>query len=441
MITLPLLLALPIGPISPSAGPPGAGDTTGFGRTIALLGDLNGDKASEIAVGSPSDGEKGCGRIFVFSGLDGALLRALDGPAPASGFGLAIGAVGDLDGDGVPDLALGAPGLKSDKPDSRAEGVVQLVSGKDGSVLRTFPPAPDERYFGTDLVPLADLEGDKEPELLVRARVGAGEKEHERFTVLSTATGKRLFTVDSPEGVTSLDLGFPLAALPDANGDGTPDFAVEFGSDVHVRSGKDGKEITTLASPLPPDAKSSFGFALLGIPGKPPFLAVGDTREETFGSIRLLPLVLGEGAEQRAASEKATYLLGDADFPGVGCSLALAGDLNGDGKQDFVLGYCDGRKGGLMVLSSEDLTGVRAIEAGEPGEADDGKLPVGWRVAAGRDVDGDATPDIVASRWWPTAPAAASRGVVVFSGREGRRLRELSTPPEKPAPVGKPVRK
>ncbi|MFN0009064.1 MAG: integrin alpha [Planctomycetota bacterium] len=405
------------------------GDASAFATSVALVGDLNGDKASEVLVGSPSDGEENRGRAFVFSGRDGELLRTLDGPSSGSGFGLALDALGDLDGDGFPDFAIGAPYVASDKPNSRAQGLVQLVSGKDGSIFRTLAPLHDELYFGTDLTALDDLEGDKKDDLLVRARVGAGEAEHERFVAFSSATGKRLFAVDSPPGVTSLDLGRPLARLPDADGDGVPDFAVEYGREVHVRSGKDGRHVATFSSSLPDDARSAFGFSICGIPGKPVLVAVGDPREEVHGSIRVIPIVLGEGNEQRAASEKALYLLGDEDYTGVGCSLALAGDVDGDGTPDLVAGLSDGRKGGLMILGTDDLESSRAIED-SPKE---GKLPAGWRVASGRDVDGDGTPDVAIARHWPTAGPGAARGVVLVSGRGGRPLREIVSPATEPA--------
>ena len=437
MFALTLLLNLPS-----QAKPAPPGDPSAFATSLALVGDLNGDKASEILVGSPSDGEKHRGKAFLFSGRDGALLRTLEGPSPASGFGLALDALGDLDGDGIPDFAIGAPYTKTEVPNQNppptaSDGQVQILSGKDGFLVRVLSHLPDERYFGTDLVALADLDQDKHDDLLVRARVGAGETEHERFVAFSTATGKRLFAVDSPPGVTSLDLGRPLARLPDVDADGVPDFAVEFGGEVHVRSGKDGRDLLTLASPLPPDARSSFGFSLCAVPGRPVLVADGDPREETHGSIRLLPVVLGEGAEQRAASEKALYLLGDEGLSGVGCSLAFAGDLNADGAPDLVVGLSDGRSGGLLVVSTKDLEISRAIEAEPPGE---GKIPIGWRVASGRDLDGDGTPDIAVARHWPTAPATSPRGVVIFSGKDGKKLREILSPgtgAEAPPPAPK----
>src|SRR6266850_2275749 len=206
------------------------GDGSGFGRSLALLGDLDGDRCSEIAVGSPSDGDGHRGKVFVFSGKSGALLREFAGDTPDGGFGSDVASVGDQDGDGVSDFAIGAPLLRGEG----VQGRVVVLSGKDGRPLRTLLPIAGESYFGADLASIGDVNGDKKDELLVRAHIGAGPEEHERFIVITLATGKRIFAVDSPPGVTSHDLGRPLARLPDLDGDKIPDFAVEFASDVHL---------------------------------------------------------------------------------------------------------------------------------------------------------------------------------------------------------------
>jgi hypothetical protein len=415
------------------------GDSSAFAASLAFLGDVNGDKASDVLVGSPSDGSAKVGKVFVFSGRDGELLLDLDGPAASSGFGIALDALGDVDGDGFPDFAVGAPNGDAGMLHTRGPGFVQILSGRDGSRLRALEPLPDERSFGADLAALDDLDGDRHEDLLVRARAGAGEKEHERFVAFSSATGARLFAVDSPAGVFSHDLGDPIARLPDVDGDSTPDFAVEYGGNVQVLSGKEGKHVATLSSPLPPDAKSAFGFSICGIPGKPVLVAVGDPREGGYGSIHVLPIVLGEGEESLAASETAQYMIGDDDFAGVGCSLALAGDIDRDGRPDIVAGLCDGRRGGAFVLASDDLEVSLALKAADraAGEAkkDEAapkgpRIPFGWRVASGRDIDGDGTPDVAVARHWPAADPASQRSVVLFSGRDGRRLREILPPVE-----------
>lgn len=420
---VPLLLIAAV-PTGPAAG----GDGSGFGKSLALVGDLDADKCSEIAVGSPSDGEGRRGKVFLFSGKTGKLLRELAGDTTDGAFGSDVAGVGDQDGDGIPDFAVGAPLVRVEG----AEGRVVVYSGKDGRPLRTLSALADEHAFGSDLVSIGDLNGDKKEELLVRARAGTGPAEHERFVVFTLATGKRMFAVDSPSGATSHDLGRPIARLPDLDGDKLPDFAVEFGSDVHLCSGKDGKIFRTLSSPIPPTEKSRFGFSMCGFADKVPVVVVGDVEQDLHGSVRLFRI---DALEDAGAAEKegsGAVLVGEEGFSGVGRSVAFAGDVDGDGVPDLAMGWTDGHVGGVLVLSSKDLNPVRALDE----EAEKKPLPLGWRVSAGLDVDGDGTPDVAASRYWPTAPAAVARGVVLVSGATGRALYELTTPAAPPAKDG-----
>ena len=386
-----------------------SGDASTFGKSIALVGDLDGDHCSEIAVGSPSDGEGRRGKVFLFSGKSGALLRELSGDGENGGFGSDVAAVGDQDGDGVPDLAVGSPFVRG----PGTQGRVAIHSGKDGKRIRALEAEPGEHYLGTDLVALGDLDGDGKEDLLVRARVGGGPNEHERFVAISAATGKRLFVVDSPPGVLSCDLGRPIARCFDV--DGTPDFAVEFGQVVHVRSGKDGKELKSFTSP---SGTKLFGYSMCAVRGPNPSLAIGDPSDGDGGSVRLVSL----------KADGSTELPGKG-HAGVGQSLASAADLDGDGVDEIALGWSDGKRGGVLVLSGKDVSSVRTI--GEDPAA--GRIPLGYRVASGSDVDGDGVPDIAVSRHWPTAAAAAQRSVVVFSGKDGKKLLDLVSPALEPA--------
>jgi hypothetical protein len=343
-----------------------AGDASSFAKSLALLGDQDGDRCSEIAVGSPSDGDGHRGKLFVFSGKSGDLLRELTGDAPDGAFGTDVAGVGDQDGDKIPDFAVGAPFVRGDK----GQGKVVVFSGKDGHALRTLAAEAGESYFGTDLVAAGDLNGDKKEDLLVHMRVGAGKEEHERFAAYTLATGKRLFAVDGPPGILSHDLGRPLAHIPDVDGDGVPDLAFEWAIEVHLCSGKDGKVLKTIASPIPPQDMSRFGFSICGLEGKPPIVAVGDIQQDGHGSVRLFSIdsLPAAGAAEKAAASAAekegggAVLTGDEGFSGVGRSLAVAGDVDGDGKPDLAVGWSDGRVGGVMLLSSKDLSAARAIE-------------------------------------------------------------------------------
>ena len=86
-----------------------------FGAAIAEVGDVNGDGIPDLLVGAPLqdvDGRTDQGQAFVISGDDGTLLFTLDNPTPQAGaqFGSALARTGDIDRDGKLDFLVGAPG-------------------------------------------------------------------------------------------------------------------------------------------------------------------------------------------------------------------------------------------------------------------------------------------------------------------------------------------
>lgn len=95
---------------SPAAG-------AGFGSSIAVLGDIDGDGIEDFAVGAPTEGTNGvnAGAVFRVSGATQQVIAGLTllGPTAGGRFGQALAAGGDFDGDGIPDLAIGEPNFRS----------------------------------------------------------------------------------------------------------------------------------------------------------------------------------------------------------------------------------------------------------------------------------------------------------------------------------------
>ncbi|MEO1451990.1 MAG: integrin alpha [Bacteroidota bacterium] len=92
-----------------------------FGQGIAAIGDLDGDGITEVAAGAPGLGTGALSLLYLnaeggikkHQKLDLSVLKALGGPSPGGKFGYCVEAAGDWDQDGTPDILVGEPGGKS----------------------------------------------------------------------------------------------------------------------------------------------------------------------------------------------------------------------------------------------------------------------------------------------------------------------------------------
>lgn len=176
-----------------AAGAGGFGGATGhseWGVALAALGDLGGDGTLELAVGAPGDDDGGAdrGAVWLLSlAPDGSVAGQLKISDTQGGFGGAVAngdalgsslcVIGDLDGDGLPELGVGAPGRDDSDPNAGAAwvwfltpaGTVhdwQRISDTNG----LFQGVLDEDdAFGGALAGPGDLDGDGLPELVVGA--------------------------------------------------------------------------------------------------------------------------------------------------------------------------------------------------------------------------------------------------------------------------------
>jgi hypothetical protein len=213
-----------------------------FGHVyLAAPGDLNGDGVPDLVVTAPGqdDGPMfGSGRAFAFSGKDGSLLYKLHNPNPEAGaaFGDGISVPGDLTGDGVHDLVIGAPGATGDG--QPGEGRAYVFDGSTGALIRTLDdpaaqaPGPfGGASFGSDLGSAGapgDINGDGVPDIYVAATgqnagglMGAGEG-----FIFSGSDGSLLRVVDGPAEQAGAGFGWALANAGDPDGDGGQDLLV-----------------------------------------------------------------------------------------------------------------------------------------------------------------------------------------------------------------------
>lgn len=191
---------------------------TAFGASIAALGDVDGDGVPDIAIGAPLDdtSAQDAGAIHVYSGRTRALLWTKRG-APLAGlrFGASIAAAGDVDGDGFVDVVAGATG-----PFGSQASYVVVGSGTDGASIHTFHPAPQWNGYGSSVAGMGDLDSDGHDDFVVGAPLQSSTlgPQTGRVFVHSGATGQWVGSLDGIQA--SEQFGAPLLRGPDLDGDG-----------------------------------------------------------------------------------------------------------------------------------------------------------------------------------------------------------------------------
>ncbi|HEX8384823.1 MAG TPA: T9SS type A sorting domain-containing protein [Rubricoccaceae bacterium] len=223
---LGLLLARPVTAQTPpstltSPNPTLAGR---FGEAVAGVADLDGDAIGDLLVGAAAEDVGGVdqsGRVYVYSGGTGVRLRTLLSPNSEAGgrFGDAVASVPDADGDGKPDILVGASHEDGGGTDA---GRAYLFSGATGLTLRTLQSTSPESegLFGFSVAGVSDADGDGRGDLLVGApQEDGGVEDSGRAYFFSGAVVGSSFQLESPDLQQLGVFGFSVAGVQAATAD------------------------------------------------------------------------------------------------------------------------------------------------------------------------------------------------------------------------------
>ncbi len=359
-----------------------------FGLALTI-GDFDGDGRADLAVGAPEAAD-GRGQVWLFVGFEGRPLELdpdgtviLLGDAAGDQLGTSLAAA-DVDGDGRDELLVGAIGVDGGGPDSGAVYVVEAEAAVDGAIGAVASLRLDGLAAGDELGRAldggGDIDGDGFEDVVAGARLA--EADYARYS------GGLSYVLFGGE----VGLADDLAAL-----DGDQGFRIEGGG----RFDQSGRSVA-LVGDVNGDGLEDLA---VGVPDADPLgRTQGGEVLVVFGDDEGFPATL---APEDLADERGVRIAGPVAGAYAGFDVAAAGDVDGDGFDDLLIGTYgpvddQGRGAAYVVYGREDWPDRLDLADGAdadltrlvgPGGGQEGGLA---RAVAGvGDVDGDGFDDVV----------------------------------------------
>ena len=353
-----LFLGSPSG-LSHAPGWTQEGDQPGarFGHSVASAGDVNGDGYSDVLVGTPGyeDGQSGEGAVFLYLGSPGGLssvpARLWQGNQAGARFGSSVTGAGDVNSDGFDDVLIGVPGFDGGQSD---EGAAFLFLGA-ASDLPSAPAWSAEgnqlgASFGSSVAALGDVNGDGFGDVVIGAPLyDGGQIEEGQVQIFGgTLTGLGASPLQSLESnVAGTQFGFSVAGGGDLNGGGVRRILYGAPTYTYTHQEEGGTFLSTLGQS---HFFLDFGrqdFAHRGAS----IASAGDVNADGMMDVVIGADLFDAGEEDEGrvtvhlghsgfiVDRAAAWVIdGNQPYSAFGSSVSSAGDVNGDGYGDVVVG-------------------------------------------------------------------------------------------------------
>jgi len=437
-----------------------------FGQSVAGAGDATGDGIADVIVGAPlatntavNGGNDPVGAAFVFAGVLGAppsLVFAAAGTTVNGNFGAAVSTAGDVNGDGLADVLVGAPDEDGMFTDTGAaflfEGSINAASACSPltTIKATFCAfgTATGAMFGASVAAAGDLNGDGFADVafgepgITNPGGGTGAVRILFGSSLDTtyALDPTDIETDDPNDADG-DLGFSVATAGDVNGDGFSDLIVgtPFHSNGQLGEGlasvfqgaANVPQSSTAWTFSPPDAArtgDSIATADVDGDGRADIIIGAPLYDDGLtdqGAVFVFaaPQSVGTSAPPPTAANATRHYVGNASGWQLGQSVANAGDVNNDGFEDVIAGAPGSNTAYLFEGSASGLpaSGLAGTVANQNLIGSTAGSRFGQSVAGAGDVNGDGFADVViGAPLDETSSALADEGVVrLYLGSAG----------------------
>ena len=417
-----------------------------FGQSVATAGDVNGDGYADVIVGAYlyDNGQYDEGRAYVYLGSAAGLAATAAWTAESdqvnARFGISVAPAGDVNGDGYADVIVGAHTYDNSQTDEgRAYVYLGSAAGVAATAAWTAESDQATAYFGRSVAPAGDVNGDGYADVIVGADGYTNGQAYEgrAYLYLGSAAGlaaTAAWTAESDQADASF--GYSVATAGDVNGDGYADVIVSAGG--YANEGEhDGRAYVFLGSAAGLAATAAwtaesdqvsdeFGYSVA---------TAGDVNGDGYADVIVGAYAYDNGQtnEGRAyvylgsaaglAATAAWTAESDQAFAYFGDSVATAGDVNGDGYADVIVGarsYDNGQtdegRAYVFLGSAAGLAPTAAWTA----ESDQAFAYFGDSVATAGDVNGDGYADvIVGADWYDNGQTNEGRASIYLGSAAG----------------------
>lgn len=419
-------------------------DNAAFGSSVSGAGDVNGDGLGDVIVGAPffDNGEVNEGAAFVFHGTASGFLLSggmVDSDQKDARLGYSVGCAGDMNGDGYSDVIIGAPFYESGES---KEGVAFIYRGESSGINFSIVQLMLEvnqadALFGGSVAGAGDVNGDGYSDVIVGAPTYDNDQVDEgaAFIFHGSAQGVSLVpgkTIDHDQSGSFL--GLSVNAAGDVNGDGYGDVIV--GAPFYTKSqASDGMVLVYYGSNIGINYDSPislFGEALQARLGSS-VAGAGDVNGDGYGDVILgspgytdgqiiggaaLVYLGGSAGLNTSSSTVLGNSQSDAD---MGCAVSSAGDVNGDGYSDVIVGanffdFGIGPEGAASIYHGSAAGIDNHSEATM--SLNQFTANFGFSVAGAGDINGDGYSDVIVGANNYSNGSVGEGGAFVYLGND-----------------------